>query len=151
MDENKTPSEVNSVSNTVSNVDPTKRESDNKNQAASVPPESKSGTLNESLASALCYLLGFVTGIIFILVDKRDRVRFNAAQSIVIFGGVAVLNVVLNRLAIGGLSSIIGLTSVVLWVILIYRSYKNNDLKIEFISGLVESITGKKKKEDASV
>ena len=36
----------------------------------------------------LCYVLGWVTGLIFFFIDKRPFVRFQAAQSIVVFGGL---------------------------------------------------------------
>ena len=42
--------------------------------------------LQENVAGLLCYLLGWLTGIIFLLIDKRPFVRFHAAQSIVVFG-----------------------------------------------------------------
>lgn len=43
--------------------------------------------LDENVAGLLCYVLGWVTGLIFFLIDKRPYVRFHAAQSIVVFGG----------------------------------------------------------------
>lgn len=43
--------------------------------------------LEENIAGVLTYLLGFITGIIFLLIEKENKsVRFNAAQSIVVFG-----------------------------------------------------------------
>src|ERR1700674_5467201 len=52
--------------------------------------------LSENVAGLLCYVLGWVTGIIFFLIDKRPFVRFHAAQSMVTFGGLHVLNIVLG-------------------------------------------------------
>ena len=49
--------------------------------------------LAENVAGLLCYVLGWVTGIIFLLIDKRPFVKFHAAQSIVVFGGLTVLRV----------------------------------------------------------
>ena len=43
--------------------------------------------MSENVAGLLCYVLGWVTGIIFFLIDKRPFVRFHAAQSIVVFAG----------------------------------------------------------------
>ena len=61
----------------------------------------------ENVAGLLCYVLGWVTGIIFFLIDKRPYVRFHAAQSIVVFGGLHIINVILGiifgaRLMMGG-------------------------------------------------
>src|SRR5271170_1046382 len=49
----------------------------------------------ENVAGLLCYLLGWVTGLIFYFIDKRPFVRFHAAQSIVVFGGLTVIRIVL--------------------------------------------------------
>ena len=45
--------------------------------------------MSENVAGLLCYVLGWLTGIIFFLIDKRPYVRFHAAQSIVMFGGTS--------------------------------------------------------------
>ncbi len=45
--------------------------------------------LAENVAASLCYVVGWVTGLIFFLIDKRPNVRFHAAQSIVVFGAPA--------------------------------------------------------------
>src|SRR5690349_7468080 len=51
----------------------------------------------ENVAGFLCYVLGWLTGLIFFLIDKRPFVRFHAAQSIVVFGGLQLVNIVLRR------------------------------------------------------
>src|SRR5271169_278906 len=50
----------------------------------------------ENVAGLLCYVLGWLTGIIFFLIDKRPFVRFHAAQSIVVFGGLHIINIALG-------------------------------------------------------
>jgi hypothetical protein len=46
--------------------------------------QSPTAGLQENVAGLLCYILGWVTGIIFLLIDKRPFVRFHAAQSIIL-------------------------------------------------------------------
>src|SRR5579872_2554302 len=58
-------------------------------------PSVQSG-MSENVAALLSYLLGWVTGIIFFLIDKRPFVRFHAAQSIVVFGGLHIINIVIG-------------------------------------------------------
>ena len=42
--------------------------------------------LDENVASAACYVLGWLTGIIFLLVEKDNKtVRFHAMQSVLTF------------------------------------------------------------------
>lgn len=46
----------------------------------------------QNVAGALCYLLGPVTGIIFLLLEKKNRfIRFHALQSTIVFGSLLVL------------------------------------------------------------
>src|SRR2546430_16362380 len=51
--------------------------------------------LSENLAALLSYVFGWITGLIFLLLDKRPYVRFHAAQSIVVFLCVHILRAVL--------------------------------------------------------
>ena len=48
--------------------------------------QSPTSGLEENVAGLLCYVLGWVTGLIFFLIDKRPFVKFHAAQSIVHVG-----------------------------------------------------------------
>src|SRR5947209_4032338 len=59
--------------------------------------------LTENVAGLLCYALGWVTGLIFFLIDKRPFVRFHAAQSIVVFGGLHVINIIVGVIFGAGL------------------------------------------------
>src|SRR6202041_3725850 len=63
---------------------------------AMAPAASSQSGLSENVAGLLCYLLGWVTGLIFFLIDKRPFVRFHAAQSIVVFGGLNIISYVLG-------------------------------------------------------
>ena len=51
---------------------------------AAPAPAATSGTegIGENIAGLLCYLVGWVTGLIFLLIDKRPFVKFHGAQSI---------------------------------------------------------------------
>lgn len=63
----------------------------------------KSSTgLEPNIAGLLCYILGWISGIIFFLIESENKfVRFHAMQSIVTFGGLTVLQIligILNRI-----------------------------------------------------
>jgi uncharacterized membrane protein len=57
-------------------------------------PVARSG-MSETTAAILSYVLGWITGIIFFLIDRRPYVRFHAAQSIVTFGGLHVIRLLI--------------------------------------------------------
>ena len=58
-------------------------------------PAAQSG-MTENTAACLSYVLGWLTGIIFFFIDKRPYVRFHAAQSIVTFGGLTIIRIVVS-------------------------------------------------------
>jgi|SRR6516225_8468730 uncharacterized membrane protein len=105
--------------------------------------------LAENVAGLLCYLLGWVTGIIFLLIDKRPFVKFHAAQSIVVFGGLTVLRIAFGFLGgltgffVWGLFSIIGLLGVALWILLMVKAYQHEMFKLPIAAPIAESIAGK--------
>ncbi len=113
--------------------------------------------LDENVAAALSYVLGFLTGIVVLLVEsENDHVRFHAAQSIVVFGAIFVASIGLNFLqAIVGISDIIGVVlgpvlgllglalwvgGLILWVYLIVRSYQGEDPRIPVAAGVADGI-----------
>ena len=64
--------------------------------ATSPPYQPAAAGLSENTAAALSYVLGWLTGIIFFLIDKRPYVRFHAAQSIVTFGGLHIIRAIVG-------------------------------------------------------
>ncbi|MGD9904496.1 MAG: DUF4870 domain-containing protein [Vicinamibacterales bacterium] len=56
------------------------------------PAGAPSTGLDARLASALAYLAGWVTGVLFLAIERRDAgVRFHAAQSVVVFGALSAV------------------------------------------------------------
>lgn len=111
----------------------------------------------ENVAGTLCYLFGWITGIIFLLIDKRPFVRFHAAQSIVVFGGLHVVRIILGMVfgvgfLFGGSSSLgvgivlfhlVGLATVILWIVLIVKAYQGERFKIPIAWEIAEGLVGK--------
>lgn len=119
--------------------------------AALASPSSEG--LAENVAGLLCYALGWVTGIIFLLIDKRPFVKFHAAQSIVVFGALTILRIGLGIvLGSGGLiglglwaaiSTLIGLLTLVLWILLMLKAFQHVLFKLPIAAGIAEGIAGK--------
>lgn len=102
----------------------------------------KSSTgLEENIAGLLSYLAGWITGLIFFLIEKDSKfVKFHAMQSIVTFGGLMVVAWIISIIpvigwAIGGLLSVLG---VVLWIVLMVKAYQGQKFKLPFIGDLAE-------------
>ncbi|WP_194828640.1 DUF4870 domain-containing protein [Nocardia sp. XZ_19_231] len=97
--------------------------------------------LDKKTSAILSYALGWLTGIIFLFVGKNDPdVKFHAAQSIIFFGAVSVLNVVLSIVgsllgALGIIFSLAGLVlavfAVVVWVMAMVRANNSGGVRAE--------------------
>ena len=89
-------------------------------------PEGESSTgLAANVAGLLCYVLGWVTGIIFVVLEQKSTfVKFHAWQSIMTFGVLFVVSLILSWIPIIGwiLGTLIGILSFVLWIILIIQA-----------------------------
>ena len=89
---------------------------------------------DENTACALSYVLGPITGVYFLLTDKRDKVRFHGAQSTVLFGGIFVLQVVLGATVIfAPLSLLLSVAGFVLWLVIIYKTWEGNPVVLPVV------------------
>ncbi len=124
--------------------------------AQSSAPAGTSG-MSENTAGLLCYLLGWITGLIFYLMDKRPYVRFHAAQSIVVFGGLNIITYVLglflglSMMAHGwtGLSGgfvllhLVHLFIFILWIFLMVKAYQGERFRVPIAADIADQIFGK--------
>lgn len=119
------------------------------------PAEGPTSTgLDPKLAGLLCYILGFVTGLIFFLVEKTNgTVRFHAAQSIV-FSVTSIVIVAMLSLAsivamtiswsLGNLvnvaSMVVWLGIFILWVVLLVKGYTGERWRLPVLGEAAERL-----------
>ena len=103
--------------------------------------EKSSTGLNENVAGLLCYVLGWVSGLVFVLLEQESKfVRFHAMQSIYVFGTLTVAGIVIGWIPfIGGvIAGLIGLLGFVLWIILIIKAYQGVQFKVKWAGDFAE-------------
>ena len=113
---------------------------------AAPPLAASSEGLAENVAGLLCYAVGWVTGLIFLLIDKRPWVKFHAAQSIAVFGGLTVIRIGLLFMShfLGwAIFGLIGLVSFVLWIFLMIKAYQHETVRIPVAADIADSLAGK--------
>lgn len=105
-------------------------------------PEGKAGTgLPKNTAAALSYVLGWLTGIVFLLIEKDPFVRFHAMQSIITFGILTVLSFIP---VIGWmLSPFVMIVGFVLWLVLIFKAYQGEEFKLPVIGEFAKKQLGR--------
>jgi uncharacterized membrane protein len=108
-------------------------------------PQPASSGLSENVASGLSYVFGWLTGLIFYLIDKRPEVRFHAMQSIV-FAVVAMLVGWIRLATSGFLSGLLWLVSLVFfftWIFLMIQAFQGRHFKLPVIGDFAEQQAGR--------
>ncbi|OGG29677.1 hypothetical protein A3A63_03395 [Candidatus Gottesmanbacteria bacterium RIFCSPLOWO2_01_FULL_46_9] len=103
---------------------------------------------NENLMGAASYLLGFITGIIFLLVEKQSKfVRFHAMQSTVLFGGLFVVNIALGFIPILGwlVGLLLSFVAFILWIMCMWKAFQGEMYKVPFVGDIAEQQLAKMK------
>jgi uncharacterized membrane protein len=118
-------------------------------------PAASSGMSNNTVG-ALCYFFGWVTGLIFLLIDpyKNDKtIRFHAFQSIffnvgviAVYIGFFILGAILTVVHLGILMlplwGLLGLGIFATWIILMVKAYNNQIFKLPIIGDLASKQAG---------
>ncbi len=118
------------------------------------PTSAAPAGLAENAACALCYAVGFITGILFLVLapyNQNRNIRFHAFQSIFYSVLCIALRFVLGFTAVltGGwgfflwpVYMLVGLGMFVLWLVLIIKAYQNQKLVLPIIGPLAEQQAG---------
>ncbi len=121
---------------------------------AGAPAAPATGGLSANAASALTYVLGFITGILFLVLSPYNQmrdVRFHAFQSIFLSVAWVAFWIVMNIVGmalmaitwmlatlVGLLSMLVGLGFLVLWIYLIVKAYQGQKVVLPVIGPLAE-------------
>jgi uncharacterized membrane protein len=107
--------------------------------------EKTSTGFDANVAAALTYLVGFVTGIIFLLVEKDNKfVRFHAMQSTLVFVGIVAIDILLQIVPILGALVVVFVVipvSAILWLLLMYKAYQGEEFKLPLVGQMAADRT----------
>ena len=103
------------------------------------PNETSSTGLDLTLASLLTYAVGWVSGGLFLALEKNSRfVRFHAWQSVLTFLPIFL------ALWFVPLWFLLWPLSVALWILLMWKAFQGERFKLPFIGGIAERRAGAK-------
>jgi uncharacterized membrane protein len=125
--------------------------------AAPNPGPAVHSGLSENAAALLSYVLGWITGLIFLLIDRRPYVRFHAAQSLLTFGALHIILIVAGAIFgfgwfYGGWANLgfgallfwlVKLVSLVLWIICMVKAYQGERFKVPITGDIAEGMAGR--------
>ena len=129
-------------------------------------PATKSSTgLDENVAALLSYILHFISGLVFFLIEKTSRlVRFHAMQSILLgatffvgffvlwflwvilsllFGYVSGILGTLVGLVVGLLLFVFSLACFVAWILCLIKAYQSQYYKLPVLGNFAEKFSAK--------
>jgi uncharacterized membrane protein len=114
--------------------------------------------LDENVASAACYVLGWLTGIIFFLMEKDNKtVRFHAMQSVLTFLPLTILywiiGMIFSMMFFGAgmygaygmwgilslITTLIAIVMLILWLVLMFKAYQGEKFKVPIVGDIAEN------------
>jgi uncharacterized membrane protein len=99
--------------------------------------------LTPPVAGLLCYVAGWISGIVFLVLEQKNRfVRFHALQSIIVFGILTLASSILGNIPLIGtaFSIIIGILAFCFWIILMVKAYQGELFKMPWAGDLAERL-----------
>jgi uncharacterized membrane protein len=100
-------------------------------------------SLAPNVAGMLCYLGVWITGIIFLVLEQKNKwVRFHAAQSLIVFGSLFLISGIIGWIPFIGhvFSTIIGIVGFILWIVLMVKAYHGEYYKLPVAGDIAEMI-----------
>ena len=103
--------------------------------------EKTSVGMQPNVEALLTYVFGFVTGIVFIIIEKENKfVRFHAMQSILVSASLFVAHIILGFIPYIGwiLSILLSLLGLILWILLMFKAYQGELFKLPVVGDIAE-------------
>jgi len=97
--------------------------------------------LDKNVSALLTYVLGWVSGLVIILIEKEDEfVRFHAMQSIITFGALTVLSIMFGTMFMffGLIGPLIHVAGIALWILLMAKAYQGEKFMVPVIGEIAE-------------
>lgn len=105
-------------------------------------------------AAIFSYALGWVSGLVFLVMERKNSfVRFSAAQSFLFFGGVTIIQVILRLIGaipflgtillapiLGLLGTVVTAVAVAAWIYLMFQAYRGAKVKIPIVGDYAEAL-----------
>lgn len=105
--------------------------------------KSSVGNLNGNFAGLLSYALGWITGLIFFLLEKDNKfVKFHAAQSLILFLSITIISMLAGIVPFIGyiINTILNVITLVCWIIGMIKAYNNEYFKFPIVGDIAAGL-----------
>jgi uncharacterized membrane protein len=109
--------------------------------------------MDANIAAGLSYIVGWITGLIFFIMEKQNRfVRFHAMQSILFSAALTAFYVLLNivsfalaiasipflGLLLSGIGFLVAIVTLVVWIFLVINAFQGKYFKLPVLGNYAE-------------
>jgi uncharacterized membrane protein len=107
-------------------------------------------------AAIFSYALGWVSGLIFLVMERKNSfVRFSAAQSFLFFGSVSILQIIISAIShipllgvllapiLGLVSTVVTVIALAAWLFLMFQAYRGVKVKIPVVGDYAEALVAR--------
>ena len=100
-----------------------------------------SSGITPNVAGLLCYVLWWITGVIFLIIEKENRfVRFHAFQSIFAFVGITIIEIIIGFIPVlWPLYWVIWVLAILLWLYCMWQAYQGKMFKLPVVGKIAEN------------
>jgi len=105
--------------------------------------ESSLPDIKSNVAGLLCYVAGWISGIIFLVIEQKNAlVRFHAMQATFTFGVLTIATILLGLIPVVGpyFSSILGILMFIVWIVLMVKAYLGELYKLPVAGNIAMEI-----------
>ena len=101
--------------------------------------------MEENVAGLLCYLFGWLSGLIFFILEKESmKVKFHALQSLIVFGALNILQIIISFIGsfisiFNILNIVVGILMLVIWIMGMIKAFKGEEFKLPVAGDIAES------------
>ena len=109
--------------------------------------------LEENVAGLLCYVLGFISGIVMFAIERENKfVKFHALQSVTVFLGLWLIGLIMGFLPVIGIliPLLVPILMLFFWVFLMIKAFKGEKYMVPVAGAFVENTLMSKAEEIAS-
>jgi uncharacterized membrane protein len=132
-------------------------ESATKRQRTSTSSSASSMKMEPNKAAIFSYALGWVSGLIFLVMERKNSfVRFSAAQSFLFFGGITILQVIIRLIGaipflgtillapiLGLIGTAVTVVALATWLFLMFQAYRGVKVKIPIVGDYAEALVAR--------
>jgi uncharacterized membrane protein len=132
-------------------------ESATKRQRTHASSSASSMKMEPNKAAIFSYALGWVSGLVFLVMERKNSfVRFSAAQSFLFFGGITILQVIIRLIGaipflgtillapiLGLIGTVVTVAALATWLFLMFQAYRGVKVKIPIVGDYAEALVAR--------